>query len=198
MNLVRDLPKPVTVLDTGGTVNFWNQMGMLNNADFKLTILNIESEENNYSNIKFVKGDARNLSCYKDSEFDIVFSNSVIEHVGSKSDQEKMASEIVRTGKRYYVQTPNYYFPFEPHFLFPLFQFFPLFFKKFLLKNFSMGWFDKANDDSEAMEIINSIRLLRKKEFRELFPDSMIIPEKLFWISKSFVAIGGKNFNKLY
>lgn len=54
---------------------------------------------------------------FQDNEFDAVFSNSVIEHVGDYEAQRQMANEIMRVGKRYFVQTPNFYFPIEPHIL---------------------------------------------------------------------------------
>lgn len=73
-----------------------------------------------------MKGDATNLSQYSDKSFDIVFSNSVIEHLYTKENQISMAKEVNRVGKNYFIQTPNYWFPIEPHWVFPSFSIFLL------------------------------------------------------------------------
>lgn len=189
LELIKDLPKPVKILDIGGTKNFWHQMGFIDSPEIILTIINIENEDVSSSGARFIKADARELSIFKDKEFDIVFSNSVIEHFISFEDQQLVAKEILRTGKKHYVQTPNYYFPFEPHYLFPCFQFFPVSIKVYLLMHFKMGWFDKMKTKEEALHTINSIRLLRKKDLRILFPNSVIIKEKFLLLTKSFLAI---------
>ena len=127
----------------------------------------------------------------KDASFDVVFSNSVIEHVGTYQDQIQMAKEVRRVGKRYFVQTPNKYFPLEPHFLFPLFQFLPINIRVLLLQNFKLGWFSKTPDKVKAREIVESIRLLDKREFISLFPNAELYEEKIFGMTKSFVVYGG-------
>src|SRR5262245_50600279 len=110
LKMVDDLPKPLKILDIGGTENFWVQMGFTNHQTTEIFILNIDEQKTTCPNIKFIKGDATDLQKYVNREFDVVFSNSVIEHVGSFDEQKKMADEIVRTGKKYFVQTPNKYF----------------------------------------------------------------------------------------
>lgn len=189
--MINGLPKPVKILDSGGTENFWLQMGIDTN-DLDITLLNTEPISTSLKNIHFIKGDARDLSRFRDKEFDVVFSNSVIEHVGRFNEQKKMADEILRTGKQYYVQTPNYYFPVEPHFLFPLFQFLPRGIQRFLVLNFRLGWFEKCKTKMEADEIIESIHLLKENELRKLFPEGKIIKEKLFGLTKSFLVISQK------
>ena len=68
-------------------------------------------------------GDATDLSPFKDKSFDIVHSNSVIEHLYNFENQKKMASEIMRVGQKHIVQTPNKYFFLEPHLsYFPFFN----------------------------------------------------------------------------
>jgi hypothetical protein len=104
-----------------------------------------------------------------------------------------MAREVRRVGKRYFVQTPNRYFPLEPHFLFPLFQFLPLKIRTGLLQNFNLGWFAKEPDVQKARKIVESVRLLNKHEFVAMFPDASIYEEKIFGLTKSFVAYGGWN-----
>ena len=62
---------------------------------------------------------------FPDKSFDVVFSNSVIEHLGDPRKHEQYAREIARVGVRYFVQTPNRWFPIEPHLLTPLVHFLP-------------------------------------------------------------------------
>jgi 2-polyprenyl-3-methyl-5-hydroxy-6-metoxy-1,4-benzoquinol methylase len=137
-----------------------------------------------------IAGDARSVQA-DDSSSDVVFSNSVIEHVGTYQDQLQMAKEVCRVGRHYFVQTPNNYFPLEPHFLFPFFQFLPIRLRVLLLQNFNLGWFVKTPDQAKAMEIVEGIRLLSKREFVSLFPKASIYKEKVFGMTKSYVAYGG-------
>lgn len=187
--MIKDSPKPLKILDAGGTENFWLQMGFTNPALANITILNINNIKITYPNFNFIQGSAKDLSMFKDGEFDIVFSNSVIEHVGGYNDQKKMADEIKRVGKSYFVQTPNYYFPIEPHFLFPFFQFLPASIKIFMVMNLNLGWFKKSRTKKDAVNIIDSVHLLKYKDFRGLFPDAKIEKERLAGLVKSFIAI---------
>jgi hypothetical protein len=77
-----------------------------------------------------------------------------------------MAEEVRRVGKCYYVQTPNYYFPIEPHWLFPFFQFLPFPLKIFLSKNFDLGNYKKCKSETEAIVRVNRIRLLTETEMK--------------------------------
>jgi ubiquinone/menaquinone biosynthesis C-methylase UbiE len=137
-------------------------------------------------------GDARRIDA-GDKTFDVVFSNSVIEHVGTYSDQMQMAQEVKRVGQRYFVQTPNKFFPIEPHFLFPFFQFFPIMVRVQLLRNFNLGWFQKIPDAVQAKREVENIRLLSKRDFMRLFSDARIYEEKVLGVTKSFVAYAGWN-----
>lgn len=108
----------------GGTEKYWLSQGFGNNNDVQITLVNLIPSTVTCSNMKSVTGNATDLSQYKDNEFDIAFSNSVIEHLYTKENQLKMAAEMMRVGKHHFVQTPNKYFPIEPHYLLPMFQFF--------------------------------------------------------------------------
>ena len=77
------------------------------------------------------------------------FSNSVIEHVPPQL-QSKFAEEVARVATRYFVQTPNRYFPIEPHYQLPLFQFLPKGIRKALNKRFALGW--QANGQWEEID----------------------------------------------
>lgn len=188
-DFIEDLPAPVKILDVGGTESFWEMAELAGNEKYQITILNIREEETKYPNLKSVRGDAKNMKEFPDQSFDVVFSNSVIEHVGGLAEQEKMAEEIRRIGKKYFVQTPNFYFPVEPHFLFPFFQFFPLSIESLLIRNFNLGWRKKILDKEQAKNEAQSVRLLKKKELEKLFPGAKIKKEKLFFLTKSFMVM---------
>lgn len=157
--------------------------------DLFITLVNIEKNNILSTNIQSVTGDARDLPQFADQQFDIVFSNSTIEHVGDFDDQHRMAQEVKRLGKRYFIQTPNKFFPIEPHFAFPLFQFLPVSMRAWLAHNFAMGWRTNPIEDYQAaVDEVSSIRLLSQNEFQNLFPESNIYQEKYLGLNKSFVA----------
>lgn len=180
--------KKLKILDVGGTPNFWKCMNFRYLNAVSITTLNVKKYETDPSqhNVHSVVGDATNLSRYEKQQFDLVFSNSVIEHVGDFEKQREMVREMMRVGRHGYLQTPNKYFVLEPHFLVPFFQFFPLRVKAFLVRRFKLGVMPKAKDDKDAIEIANSVRLMTKKELGLLFPGVEIRREKIGFITKSF------------
>lgn len=184
---VDGLPKPVKILDIGGTPEFWKSAG-LNTTDVEITLLNLVMVETNLPNVVSITGDATDLSTFTDKSFDIAFSNSVIEHLFSFQNQEKMASEALRVSKHHFIQTPNYWFPVEPHWVLPFFQFFPRIIKIMLTRNFNLGHLKKSASWAEAKRQVEEIQLLSKSDMKKLFPTSKIWEEKLFSFTKSFVA----------
>jgi ubiquinone/menaquinone biosynthesis C-methylase UbiE len=190
-SLLSSLPRPLRILDIGGTQLFWERMGFTAQSDVKIVLLNLTNVPLTYPNFRSVIGDARNMGEFRDKEYDVVFSNSVIEHVGDYGQQRQMAEEVRRVGRRYFLQTPNRSFPVEPHFLFPFFQFLPLRFRVFLIFHFDLGWYQRIPDKQKATETVSSIRLLTERELRELFPGAMIYREKFFGMTKSFIVYDG-------
>ena len=189
-DLVRGMPVPLRVLDVGGTHHFWLAMDRTVLPPMHITFLNKWEYAPDLPNASAVIGDARDLSRYGDGEFDVVFSNSVIEHVGGLREQARMANECMRVGQRYFVQTPNRRFPIEPHFLFPGFQYLPVNLRVRLHSWRRWGWWDKAPSYFEALEEVESIRLLTLREMRYLFPQATLWTEHFLGLPKSFVAYG--------
>lgn len=179
------MQKPVTILDVGGKINFWENRDLAGNNDYKITIVNIEKEKSLYSNIKTKMGDATDLSQFNNKSFDIAHSNSVIEHLYNFDNQKKMASEIIRVGKKHIVQTPNKKFFLEPHYLLPFFQFMPDDLKYLILTKTKLSRLKKW-DENFAHQYIKEIRLINLKEMKELFPNSKIYFEKFMGMNKSF------------
>jgi SAM-dependent methyltransferase len=77
-----------------------------------------------YPAIPYVQGDACALP-FVDGEFDIVFSNAVIEHVGDRERQRQLVSEAIRVGRSVFITTPNRRFPVEVHTRLPIVHWLP-------------------------------------------------------------------------
>jgi hypothetical protein len=189
MKLFLDLFQPtaaIRILDVGGHPSDWE-----NNKEVtsRITFVNVVYPHVPRPNPRFecIVGDGRKLD-FPDQAFDIVFSNSVIEHVGSLEDQRKFASEVRRVGRKVFVQTPNRRFPIEPHFGACLIHLLPGPLARFLLCHFSFrAWFRKG-DNVDLRQVANELRLLTFDNMRELFPDCEIHREKLFGLTKSLIA----------
>ena len=137
-----------------------------------------------YPNLLFIHMNAALLDF--NNEFDIAFSNSVIEHLESWEEKASMAKEIRRVGRSYYIQTPNKYFPIECHFLVPFFQFLPYRLKYFLLTRTKVSK-GKILSRREAIKYINEIQLLSKRDLQKLFPGDNFKSEKFLGFNKSFI-----------
>jgi hypothetical protein len=191
-SLLAPLPRPLTILDVGGRQEFWDRMGFAQ-PGVTVVLLNLEDEAQTATRPDFrsLAGDARDLKGLADGEYEVVFSNSVIEHLGDFEDQRRMAAEVVRVGRRYFVQTPNRNFPVEPHFVFPLFQFLPRGLRVFLLMHFALGHADRVSDAETAGRLVDSIRLLDRGSLQQLFPAATLYREHYLGLVKSIVAYGG-------
>jgi hypothetical protein len=111
------------ILDVGGYPAFWAETS----TEAHITILNIHPFEVTgamQDRCAAVVGDGTNLP-FKDGGFDIVFSNSVIEHLRNWEAQQQFAREVRHVGRRYWVQTPAHEFFVEPHLLTPCVHWLP-------------------------------------------------------------------------
>lgn len=114
------------ILDVGGYPQTWYGSGITAKEVQCLNIRPIDhtSDPTSSPKISARVGDGCNLAC-PDKFYEIVFSNSVIEHVGNSNDQARFAKELDRVGKKLWVQTPAKEFFIEPHFIAPFVHWFP-------------------------------------------------------------------------
>ncbi len=166
-----------TVIDVGGTAKFWE------GSNLKITVLSPNPPE---VGVNWIQGTVKDLYQFREAEFDVAFSNSVIEHVGP--DRGEMARQMPRVGRSFWVQTPNRRFPVEPHFLFPGFQFLPIERRIWLDQNFDLGWCGRIPDAAQARAAVEEITLLDRSELQRLFPSATIEPERFFGLNKSWIA----------
>jgi hypothetical protein len=180
------------ILDIGGTEAYWelNEEFLVNNREnISIVLANIgeSSAVGQKGLFRFVQGDALEKSTY-DGDFDFIHSNSVIEHVGGWQQIRKMAGLIAASGKPYYVQTPNFWFPVEPHFRMIGYQWLPVDTRAKLLLRKPRGFRQASHYDGAVAEV-ESVQLLTKSQMRLLFPDADILEEKIGPLTKSFIAV---------
>lgn len=209
MQLVRDLlaawlvlepgaTGPLRLCDLGGTGDWWRQHGeglAGLGRPVLVDLVNLSPQPVPESlpdlTLRARVGDARALPEVPDGDYDLVFSNSVIEHVGVFAEQLRMAREVARIGRNYLVQTPNRWFPVEPHFLVPGWQFLPRDLRVFLHQRFRCGWYGRADSYLRARATVDEVQLLDRRDLRAMFPTALILRERVAGLTKSLVVWGG-------
>ena len=176
------------ILDVGGYPGDWQGVAI----ESRLTILNIHeislAAKGLADQYELVVGDGTKL-IYADKTFDIAFSNSVIEHLGTFEKQKAFAAEVRRVGKKLWIQTPARCFLIEPHLIAPLVHFFPKSIQRRLIRHCTVwGWLRKPTAQ-QVEDFLSEVRLLSHREMVELFPDCEIFAEKVLGLTKSYVAI---------
>jgi Methyltransferase domain len=167
------------ILDVGAGAGAALERFNVTNEIVAVDLEPLQSEWMKNLNVTVRVADATKLP-FADSEFPVAFSSSVIEHI-PKGLQAAFADEIRRVAERYYVQTPNRYFPIEPHYQLPFFQFLPERLRRALNKRFTLGWKEKGKWEE--------INLLSARDLRRLFPDGEIHRERLFGLTKSLMVV---------
>jgi len=177
------------IIDIGGTCNYWELMNMHFHKNFKPIVVNFSKDCLKHDNCTGIRGDGKSLSFLKDNTFDIAYSNSMIEHLSSLKEQSEMARNINRIAENYFLQTPAFVFPLEPHFLFPFFHWLPKNIRIWLVFHFNLGWFERCKNQIEAENLVDSIRIMKKKELKLIFVNAKIITERFFLIPKSYIVM---------
>lgn len=178
------------ILDLGGTPAIWEHVKI----PLEITLLNLpgavspgefeilKSQHLRHHTFHLIEGDACNLKQLGDRSFDLVFSNSVIEHVGPPPKQAQFAHEVLRLGRSYWVQTPSKWFPIEAHSGMPFYWFYPEWLRAALMrswrKRLPIWWAD----------YMETTRVLSRRRMAELFPDGRTRVDYFFGFPKSYVS----------
>lgn len=172
------------VLDVGGTSAIWSLLP----TRPRLVLLNLTPLQSEDGEAGWVAGDACRLP-FKDGAFDVVFSNSLIEHLYTRENQVAFANECRRVANRYFVQAPNQHFPIEPHLPTPIVHWLPKRLQARLLRNFTLwGWITRP-DRRQCEVFIKEVRMLTARDMRQLFPEAQIRRERFFGLTKALVAM---------
>jgi ubiquinone/menaquinone biosynthesis C-methylase UbiE len=183
--LAAQLGRPITILDAGGTAEYWANVGTKNIE--QVFLLNNERSELASATGRFVPtyGDACDLVGYADQSIDLVHSNSVIEHVGDWGRMTAFANEAQRVGKSGWIQTPAFEFPIEPHFRLPFIHWLGAPIRRKLLKLAPAYW---ETDARERRWHVDRINLLSRQEMGMLFPGKSLYTERFALLPKSYVV----------
>ncbi len=182
------------VLDAGGTGTYWNMLATDIRPKISVIILNLRSELDLYKDtidglsVQYLEGNACYMPEFSDEYFDLVHSNSVIEHVGSYRNMISFAEEVRRVGRAYYVQTPNFWFPIDPHYGRFFVHWFPDPIRIALFQVMSVGQAKKANF-AEAMKRGDDTKIISSGMMRKLFGDGRLEKERFLLMTKSITAI---------
>jgi SAM-dependent methyltransferase len=123
----------------------------------------------------FVQADVTARLPFADGEFDLAYSSSLIEHLPPAA-RPAFAAEVRRVARGWYVQTPAYGFPLEPHALLPAAHWLPPTLRRpYWRLGVAGNWED--------------IALLRRRDLAALFPGGTLHAERTLGLAKSWISV---------
>lgn len=180
------------VVDLGGTFFFWRQVENEVPDNFRITLLNLEPPPKplRHPKFEFRQADLRDpdfsFECY-----DLIFSNSLIEHLGSREAMAVFAEKVKGSGKPYAIQTPSFWFPLEPHSRVVGFQFLPRTIRAWMIWKLRIKYFPRAETFEGCKNVSDSTIMLTRRDLKDLFPEATVTVERLIGLPKSYTALSG-------
>lgn len=177
----------MSVIDLGGRVSSWQHALV---RPKRVHIVNLEqdtSEIPDWAEVDY--GDACQLPSHiLGRRYDLVFCNSVIEHVGGHERRLRLAEAVHALADSHWVQTPYRYFPVEPHWVAPGMQFLPLAARTRYALRWPLGH-TPPKDREDALQSVLWVELLDRTQMRHYFPDSRLRVERFLGLTKSLIAV---------
>jgi len=189
----------IRLIDLGGTVKFWEDWGLASQPRLDVTIVNDHHLDKNHEhdpitlpNIHRLQADVLTLSASDLAEYDVIFSNSLIEHLPGPQAQRQLAQAIIDSRRPYFMQTPNKRSPVDPHFprpYVPFFAAYPRALQARLLSWSALGSGSAAPSYAAALERLSNYYPLTTHGVRELFPQAHIVMERPLGVPMSIIAM---------
>ena len=150
-----------------------------------ITAISIDKGEEfkeRYPKVKTISYDGQKMP-FLNKDFDLTWSNAVIEHVGGRNAQINFLRELKRVSKKSFITTPNKFFPIEVHTRIPFLHWLPKKLFDYFLK--------KINKDWAAGEYMNLLSLSKLKKIlaEAEISDYKIIKNKLLFFTLDFIII---------
>jgi hypothetical protein len=177
----------MTVVDLGGTADMWLRAPL---RAKHVHLINLEPHPAELPDwISAENADVTDPEVAAElAGHDLVFSNSTIEHVGGHSQRQRFAAAVRLLAPLHWIQTPYRYFPVEPHFVAPGFQFLPLAARARLVRRWPLTH-SRPGSPEEGMAAVVGIELLTRTEMRYLFPGDQLLGERVLGVTKSLIAV---------
>ena len=180
----------MSVIDLGGSLSTWQRAPIRAKHVHVVNIVDPPAEVPDWAEVE--RGDACALPSHiANRRYDLVFSNSVIEHVGGHERRARFADAVHALSGAHWVQTPYRYFPIEPHWVAPGLQFLPI----ALRTRVAHRWPLAHTPDKSRAAVLSSVlwtELLDRTQMRAYFPNSELLSERVAGLTKSLVAVRGK------
>jgi hypothetical protein len=177
----------MSVLDLGGRVDTWQ---LVPNRPKHVHLVNLEQPPSDLP--QWAEADHADACALPQHvlrrRYDLVYSNSVIEHVGGHERRLRFAEAVRTLADAYWVQTPYRYFPIEPHWIAPAMQFLPVAVRTSLAYRWPLSH-TRPRDHEEALESVLWTELLDRTQLRHYFPDAVVWVERVFGMTKSLMAV---------
>ena len=174
------------VLDLGGWLSSWRSVSGRPAEVVSLNLNEQEDEPGSWG--RAVVGDACSPPDWLLGEsFDLVYSNSLIEHVGGHQRCLALAEVVHAAAPHHWVQTPYRYFPVEPHWLCPGLQYLPVAARARVASSWPLGFM--SSTEATSVEDVLAVSLLSITEMKHYFPRSEVIRDTWLGATKSIVAV---------
>jgi hypothetical protein len=189
----------IRLVDLGGTVSFWEDWGLAAQPQLSVTIVNDHHSDKTHehdalrlANLSRLRADVMTLTAADLAEYDVIFSNSLIEHLPGEQAQRRLAQAIIDSGRPYFMQTPNKRSPLDPHFprpYVPFFATYPRPVQARLLSWSALGSGQAAPSFEAALARLQHYHPLTRGDVRHLFPQARVVMERPLGVPMSIIAM---------
>ncbi len=198
-SFIAAMKRPLNIVDLGGTVKFWADWGIALQDRLNITLINNHrldptnrGSDNPFPFILNRDADATELTVADLRQYDLIFSNSFLEHLEDRRAQARLARAIVASRVPYFIQVPNKRSPIDPHFpspLVPFFAMYPEWLRARLLTLGAFGSGGRAPSLARARLRMRVYNPLGAGEVSALFPNATISFERpLIIVATSILA----------
>jgi hypothetical protein len=196
---IEALGRPLRVIDLGGSAQMWARWGITEADGVHVVLANNHRSDTTHRSEplpgRFMDTwsvDVLELPPDTFAGYDLVFSNSMLEHLPTPAAQARLAAAIMASGKPYFIQVPNKHCIVDPHFPHPLAAFFALWPRRLQAwahVHHALGSSGRAGSLAAARATMAAYHPLARRELAALFPNGRVVTERNLGLPMSLVAM---------